>query len=408
MSGVAARVDGTLSQMTLDNLPQFPEGRKVLSCIQCGVCAGTCPYGEVMNYPPRRVIGMLRAGMLEKVFTSDSLLNCVACYACLAKCPRNINLTGVLLPLVKEQTLLHQPQFPAELQKALENNLRYGNPMGESPRKRAAWAKTAGVPIRILAEDPGPVDVLWFVECYDSFYARGQAISRAAARVFHALGIDFAILGNEEKCAGECGRLTWEPGLFDSLMEYNMGVFGKYQFQRIVTSSPHAYDAFKVRYPIAGFNYRLEHTTPFLAQYLDRLKPLLTRKLNHTVTYHDACCLGRHNCFYEEPRMLLRAIPGLKLVEMTHNHVNSICCGGGGGGMWLDTYYKAKGHERLSERRVREAVATGADVLAISCDYEFSRFEDALKVLGYDRTMVVKDVVELLAEAMGLESQVNP
>jgi Fe-S oxidoreductase len=90
----------------------------------------------------------------------------------------------------------------------------------------------------------------------------------------------------------------------------------------------------------------------------------------------------------------------VRLVEMVHNHVNSICCGGGGGGMWLDTYYKAKGHERLSERRVKEAIATGADVLAVSCPYEISRFEDALKVLGYDQKMVVRDVVELLAEAM--------
>jgi Fe-S oxidoreductase len=118
------------------------------------------------------------------------------------------------------------------------------------------------------------------------------------------------------------------------------------------------------------------------------------------VTYHDSCCLGRHNGFYEEPRALLKAIPGVRLVEMVHNRVNSICCGGGGGGMWLDTYYKAKGYERLSERRVKEAIATGADVLAVSCPYEISRFEDALKVLGYDQKMVVRDVVELLAEAM--------
>jgi Fe-S oxidoreductase len=126
----------------------------------------------------------------------------------------------------------------------------------------------------------------------------------------------------------------------------------------------------------------------------------LTRKLDYTITYHDSCCLGRHNGYYEEPRALLGAIPGVKLVEMQHNRVNSICCGGGGGGMWMDTYYKAKGLERLSDRRVKEAVETGADVLAISCPYEISRFEDSLKILGYDDKMVVKDVVELVAEAM--------
>lgn len=387
-------------EMTLENFTEFPEGRRVLTCIQCGTCAGTCPYGELMQYPPRRIIAMLRAGELEKVFNSDSLLECVACYACTAKCPRGIDLTGVLLPLIKEQVLLHLPVMPAELQKALENKLRYGNPMGESPRKRAAWVKTAGVPVRILSEDPRPAEVLWYVECYTSYYPRGHDNARATARLFHALGIDFAILGNEEKCAGECGRLSWERGLYNTLMEYNMLVFAKYQFKMIVTSCPHAYDAFRYRYPIMGFNYRTSPVPPFLAQYLPQLKSILKRKLNYTVTYHDSCCLGRHNNLYEEPRALLRAIPGVKLVEMVHNRVNTICCGGGGGGMWLDTYYKTKGIERLSDRRVREAIATGADVLAVACPYEISRFEDALKVLGHEKKMIVRDITELLAEAI--------
>jgi Fe-S oxidoreductase len=387
-------------ELTFENLLDFPEGKRILSCIQCGVCAGTCPYGDVMAYPPRRIIGMLRAGLIEEVFSSDSLLSCVACYACLAKCPRNIRLTEVLLPLVKEQTFLRLPEVPAELHKALENTLRYGNPSGESPRKRVAWAKTAGVPIRILSEDPRPVDVLWFVECQNAYHPRGQDVSRATAKIFHALGIDFAILGNEEKCAGECMRLFGETGLFETLTDYNMATFAKYRFNRIVTSGAHAYDAFKYQYPAAGFRYPVEHAMPFLAGRLDALKPMLRRKLGYTVTYHDSCCLGRHNEFYEEPRRLLRAIPGIRLVEMAHNRVNTICCGGGGGGMWLDTYYKAKGYERLSERRVKEAVATGADVLAISCPYEVSRFEDALKVLGHDKKMAVRDINELLAESM--------
>lgn len=387
-------------ELTLETLRDFPEGREVWTCMQCGMCAGTCPYGDVMDYPPRRIIAMMRAGMLEKVFESESLLACVACYACMAKCPRGIQLTEVLLPLVKEQVFARLPELPAELQKALGNTLRYGNPMAESARKRAAWAKTAEVPIRILAEDPTPVDVLWFVECHNSYYQRGQDVSRATARIFDSLGIDFAILGNEEKCSGEGARLLGETGLFDTLMDYNMAVFQKYQFKRIVTSGAHAYDAFKHQYSSAGFNYPVEHTTPFLAGQLDSLRPLLRRKLNYKVTYHDACALGRHNGFYEEPRALLRAIPGVKLVEMPHNRISAICCGGGGGGMWLDTYYKAKGYERLSERRAREAAATGADVLAVSCPYELSRFEDAFKVLGCDSKIAVRDVTELLAEAM--------
>ncbi len=397
--GTAALAEGACG-ITLDTLPQFPEGKELYTCIQCGTCSGTCPYGDVMEYPPRKMIAMLRAGMSEKVFTSDSLLFCVACYACMAKCPRHIPLTEILLPLMKEQTLARLPELPAELQRALQNTLRYGNPMGESSRKRAAWVKSAGVPIRILGEKPGPVDTLWFVECYTSYYPRGQDASRATARLLHGLGVDFAILGNEEKCAGECGRLTWEPGLFETLMDYNMAVFGKYDFRRIVTSCPHALNAFKSRYQSLGFRWEAAHVTPFLAARLSGLKPLLRKKSSYTVTYHDSCCLGRQNEFYEAPRELLAAIPGARLVEMTHNRVNSICCGGGGGGMWLDAYFKSKGRERLSERRVKEALATGADVLAVSCPYEVSRFEDALKVLGAEKQMIVRDITELLAEAM--------
>jgi Fe-S oxidoreductase len=386
--------------VTLESLLGTPEGKRILSCIQCGMCAGTCPYGEYMDYPPRQIINMLRAGFLEEVFASDSLLNCVACYACLAKCPRKIRLTEVLLPLVKERVFERLAEVPKELQSALQNTLRYGNPQGLSPAKRAEWTKTARVPIRLLPQDPRPVDVLWFVECYTSYHPRGLDNTRAVAGLLQALKIDFAILGNEERCAGECARLVGEAGLFDTLQERNLGVFRKYKFNRILTGGTHAYDAFKYLYPRFGFDYPLDHTTTFFAKHLDDLKPRLTKKLNYCVTYHDSCCLGRHNGFYDEPRALLEAIPGVKLVEMVHNRVNSICCGGGGGGMWLDTYYKSKGMERLSERRVREAIATGANVLVVSCPYEISRFEDALKTLGHDKEMVVRDVVELLAEAL--------
>jgi Fe-S oxidoreductase len=354
-----------------------------------------------MDFPPRRIINMLRRGRIEEVYKSDSMLRCVACYACMTKCPRGIRLSDILLPLVKEQTLINQPEIPAELQKTLQNTLRYGNPMGESSRKRVAWKVTAKVPVPVMAELQRPVDVLWFVECYTAYYGRGQDNSRATAKLLNALGIDFAILGNEEKCAGDCGQLTWESGLFETLTDYNMEIFKKYKFNRLMTGDAHAYNAFRIRYPMYGFNYHVDHTHMLLAEKLDQLKPKLTKKLNYTVTYHDSCCLGRRAQMYDEPRALLHAIPGVKTVEMVHNRANAICCGGGGGGMWLDTFFKSKNMERLSERRVKEAIATGADVLAVSCPYEIFRFEDALKVIPHEKPMIVRDVVELLAESLG-------
>jgi Fe-S oxidoreductase len=389
------------SELTLESLLASPQGRPLLSCIQCGTCAGTCPYGDVMRYTPRRLIGLLREGFVADAVASDDLLSCVTCYDCWSKCPRGLHLTDVLLPLVKEQVLIQLPQVPAELQGALANLMRYGNPLGESPRKRAAWVDGAEVPVPILRDLGRPVDVLWIVECYAAYYPRGQDNARATARVLEALGVDFAILGAEEKCAGECARLAGERGLFDALREQNMATFEKYEFASLLTSDPHAFDAFTYLYPAFGLRQPVDHTTPFLAARLDDLRPRLAHRLGYRITYHDSCVLGRHNHMHDEPRRILEALPGVSLVEMTHNRDNTICCGGGGGGMWLDTHYKAKGHPRLSDRRVEEAIETGADVLAVSCPYEVPRFEDSLKVLGYDDRMVVRDVMELVAEALG-------
>jgi len=395
-----ATVLGT-QDLSLDGLLASPLGRPMLSCIQCGTCAGTCPHGGEMSYTPRRLIGMLREGFIEEALASDDLLSCLICYDCWDKCPRGLHLSDVLLPLAKEQMLLRLPQLPAELQGALSNTMRYGNPMGESPRKRAAWIDDAGVPVPILRDLGRPVGVLWFLECYASYHPRGQENARATARVLAALGIDFAILGPEEKCAGEPGRLVGEKGLFETLREQNMATFGKYEFGSLLTSDPHAYDAFSFTYRSAGLTQPVHHTTPFLADRLDALRPRLTRNLGYRVTYHDSCVLGRHNHMHDQPRQILAALPGVSLVEMAHNRDNTICCGGGGGGMWLDTQYRAKGHSRLSDVRVEEAIATGADVLAVSCPFEVPRFEDSLKVLGYDDRMVVRDVMELVDEAMG-------
>ena len=140
---IAQEVLDPSTRLTLQNLYATPEGKQVLSCIQCGMCVGTCPYGDQMDFPPRRIIQMLRNRLIEEVFESDSMLKCVSCYSCYAKCPRNIQLTGVLLPLIKEQVLARQIQLPAELQKSLMATLRYGNPIGESARKRELWTKSS-------------------------------------------------------------------------------------------------------------------------------------------------------------------------------------------------------------------------------------------------------------------------
>jgi len=186
------------------------------------------------------------------------------------------------------------------------------------------------------------------------------------------------------------------------LAEKNGMAFSKYEFKEIITTDPHAYNAIKNEYPELDISHPIRHYTEFLVERLDQLKPLLKREVKARLTYHDPCYLGRANGVYDQPRTLLEAIPGVELVEMSHNHQNSLCCGGGGGGMWLDGFQWEKSHVRLSEWRVSEAIASGAEILAVACPYETPRFEDAVKTVQGAEKLKVRDIAELLVEAMGI------
>jgi Fe-S oxidoreductase len=236
------------------------------------------------------------------------------------------------------------------------------------------------------------------VEDYWSYHPRGQEAAQAFARVMHALGVDFAILGAEEKTLGDSQRLAGERGLFESLMDDVTTTLAKYEFNRIVTPDPHGFNALVKEYPKRGHVYDVAHYTQFLAPLVDQLE--FTSSIEAKVTFHDPCYLGRHNGEYDAPRTLLRAIPGIDLVEMGRCRENGYCCGGGGGGMWLDGFMSDKVSERLSERRVREAAESGADILAVCCPYEVSRFSDAAKSTGNENLKVL-DIAEMLDMAMG-------
>jgi dimethylglycine catabolism B len=385
-----------------DRLLEVPDGERLRACLQCGNCSGVCPFGHVMAWPPGRMVAALRAGIFDRVMQADTVWMCVSCYACVQECPARIPLTSGLMTRTKEALLL-AGNVPAELQSALENSQRYGNPLGEAPRKRAAWAEGLDPPIPVMATARRPVDVLWFVGDYGSYHGRVQATSRALARVFQALGVDVGILGPEEGTDGDSQRLAGERGLFEMLAEKNGRALGKYAFKEIVTADPHAYNALKNEYPALGFAYPVRHYTQFLAERLEQLAPLLKRPVDAKVAFHDPCYLGRANGVYEEPRALLAAIPGIQLVEMSHHRATSVCCGGGGGGMWMDGFHWEKARTRTSEWRVREAVAVGADVLAVACPYEPPRFEDAIKMIPEAAAITVRDIAELLAVSMGLQ-----
>lgn len=390
----------SISKTFYSSLYEMKDGERIRKCLQCGACSGVCPFGYLMKFPPSKMIGALRADIFDQVMKTDGVWMCVSCQACTAFCPSQIPITAGLMTRAKEDMLL-AGNIPAELQTALANTQRYGNPMGESPRKRGDWTLGIQPEVNILGKTRKPVDVLWFVGDYASYHPRIQSATKALARILNALGVKFGILGPEENSDGDSQRLAGERGLFEAMAQKNGQTFRKYQFNEIITTDPHAFNAIKNQYPELGISHPVRHYTQFLAERMEQLKPLLKREVNARVAYHDPCYLGRANGVYDEPRALLNAIPGMELVEMSHQRINSLCCGGGGGGMWLDGFQWEKAHTRLSEWRVREAVVSKADILAVACPYEPPRFEDAAKTVPSAGQLKVREISELLLEAMG-------
>jgi dimethylglycine catabolism B len=372
---------------------------RVRICIQCGDCSGICPVGHLMEYPPSRIIAAIRSDNFQQAAQSEKIWLCVACSACSSVCPAQIPITQDIMSRIKEGFLL-AGEIPDELQDALESTQRYGNPFGESPRKRIDWIKGRENKIPIFGKGIQQADYLWFVGDYASYHPEAQAASQAFAEILNRLEINFAILGNDEFSDCDSQRLAGEFGLFEMMAEKNAKVMRRYKFNQIITTDPHAYNALKNEYPKLGITYPVQHYTEFLYKKIETIIPLLTTPLQAKVTYHDPCYLGRVNKVFDAPRAILTAIPGVSLVEMGHSKNNSLCCGGGGGGMWLDGYLWDMSHIRLSEWRVKEAVKTGATILAIACPYEAPRFIDGIKTMGAEEKLSVKDIAELIWEAM--------
>jgi len=397
-----ARVNPELEFLT--QLDVAPGRKTVLNCMQCGMCSGSCPLANAMEYPPRQMILHARSGYLDDVLKSPSLWMCIGCYTCSYRCPRAVELADGLWPAMRDKAMQNGVQPPTEVRDAFQNVFKYGNALGQSPRKRMGWAEQLDVPVRDLSKERAPVEVLWLVCDYPAYHPRNRVVTRAFARILTALGIRWGVLGNKERAIGDCEQIFGEEGLFESLVEYNRELFGKHQFEKIVLLDPHSYRSMERFYPRFGAKYPVEHYTTFLAHRMDQVKALLTRPVEATVTYHDNCCVGRRCECYDPPRALLEAIPGVKLVEMAHNRGDALCCGG----MWLDAHIAAHGGDRLSDRRIREAADTQAGVLAVSCPFELSRFEDSAKVVGLEGRIKVRDIVELLAESMDLGEKETP
>lgn len=283
------------------------------------------------------------------------------------------------------------------LQQAMKNLNRYGNSFGAPPRARARW--TQQLDFRIKDARKEPVQYLWFVGDYASYHPRVNAATCAAARVFHKAGLDFGILGGSEQNSGNDVRLAGEEGLYESLQEKNLRAFSRARFQEIITTDPHSFQVLKHEYPAGNGARSVRHHTQLFGDLIRQGELPLRKKLKMRVTYHDPCYLGRYNGIFGAPRRVLAAL-GLELIELPRNRVYSICCGAGGGRIWMEN--PPVFEERPAVSRVMEAAALGdVHILVVVCPKDLVMFEDAIQTTGLDHRLEVRELSELVEQAMG-------
>ncbi|MBI4811203.1 MAG: (Fe-S)-binding protein [Ignavibacteriales bacterium] len=271
--------------------------------------------------------------------------------------------------------------------------------MGQSDRMRAKW--TQGLDFKIKDARKEAVEYLWFVGDYASYDSRIQDITRRTAKVFQKAGLNYGILYEGERNSGNDIRRVGEEGLFDILKEKNLQAIKQSKFKNIITTDPHTYNTLKNEYILNGetnVGFRIMHYTELYDKLIRDGELKLNKKLNYSITYHDPCYLGRYNGIYDAPRRVLNAI-GTKLVEMPRNRAKSYCCGAGGGRIWMEDEPGIK--ERPSESRVREAVSlAGVQALVVACPKDIVMFQDALKTTGNEGKIGIKDISDLVYEAI--------
>ena len=389
------------------------------ACAECGRCDRVCPaLTSGFKLSPREIIHHLKEHILEAGFSSNGnkvsgdnrirpliggivsekeLWACTTCLSCMERCP----VLNEHIPLIvnMRRYLVSQGTIDNTLQDVLTKMGRYGNSMGQSDRMRAKW--TQGLDFKITDARKESVEYLWFVGDYASYDSRIQDITRRTAKVFQKAGLNFGILYEGERNSGNDIRRVGEEGLFDILKEKNLQAIGQSKYKKIITTDPHTYNTLKNEYVLnsgTNGNGHIIHYTELYDQLIRSGQLKINKKINSTITYHDPCYLGRYNGIYDAPRRVLDAI-GAKLIEMPRNRAKSYCCGAGGGRIWMEDEPGIK--ERPSESRVREAVSLpGVQALVVACPKDIVMFQDALKTTGNEGKIGIKDISDLVYEAI--------
>ena len=374
------------------------------TCLRCGRCQDACPvYASGMNFSPRDLMIRLKTHVWERgngralhgdVVKADELWACTTCRACVQVCPVLVDHLSWIVDM--RRYLVGEGQMDGRLQDALANLARYGNSFGQSERMRARWMQPAEVRIRDARTEP--VEYLWFVGDYASYNASLADISLKAADVFQRAGMDFGILYDGEHNAGNDARRAGEEGLFEMLRDKNAAVLNKCTYKTIVTTDPHSYNTLKHEYgPALNGGRPVLHFAEVMDQLLASGQLRLGRKLGYRVTYHDPCYLGRYNSVFDPPRRVIEST-GCELIEMPRNREAALCCGAGGGRVWME---ESQVRERPSEARIREAMKIeGVQAFVVACPKDLTMYQDALKTTGSEGRIVVKDLAELVHEAM--------
>jgi len=391
------------------------------TCTECGRCSDNCP-ANIIGRPlsPKMLTIKLRdhcfdraplirrksggapkekdaRAMVGGIISNDEIWSCTTCGACEEECPVFIEHIDKIIDMRRH--LIETSQNPKTFNKVLMHVEKTGNPFGKPAAKRADWIKEMeGPPVKVLSEGD-EVDVLFFVDSYGSYDPAAQSIATDITKGFHIAGIDFGILGPLEKDSGHQVRRMGEEGLFQLLLEENTETLNKLRFNRIVTLDPHAFNTLKNDYP---GSLQVVHYTQFFADLIDNrsLKPLKQLEKEAIYTYHDPCYLGRHNGIYDAPRKLLRAIPGLNLVEMARSRDRSFCCGGGDVMLWHEIEQEEM---RMAEKRIQMAKEAGANVIVTACPFCYIHFEDAIKTGGMEDEMRVVDLMGLLVSTLQIQ-----
>ena len=372
-------------------------------CFRCGYCKLTYDYSylgfncpmystrRLESYSPGGLIWLIYASLVKKEIKcsehlTDILYSCTACGNCVEQC--RFSFSGELVNIIRaaRAEVVDQGAVPAMVNRFLTNVRTYGNPYKSLREERDNWAEGTGV----RAYEKGD-EFLYYVGCVGSYDAISKRAAKALAEVLLECGLSFGILGNKENCDGNEVAMLGEKDLFEFLKERNIDMFRNLGVKKIVTLSPHSYNAMKNSY---STEFEVFHYTQLLRDLIRDGGLKLSKAVRAKVTYHDSCFLGRYNQEYEAPREVLKSIPGVELVEMERNRENAFCCGGGGGNFYTDTLGGAR--DRPSIVRIREAYDTGASILAVACPTCMMMLEDAVKAEGLAEKLVVRDVSEIV------------